>query len=59
VPENGKYKEIFNSQSQYYGGCNVGNSGPLTAEAIHSDAREFSISMTLPPLGVLFLKKVT
>lgn len=59
VSEDGKYKEIFNSQSQYYGGCNVGNTGPLTAEAIHSDAREFSISMTLPPLGVLFFKKVT
>lgn len=59
VPYSGKYKEIFNSQSKYYGGCNIGNMGSLKAQAISVDKREFSVSMTLPPLGVLFFKIVT
>jgi 1,4-alpha-glucan branching enzyme len=33
VPQAGQYKEIFNSDSAYYGGSNVGNRGGLTGEA--------------------------
>ncbi|MBU1658614.1 1,4-alpha-glucan branching protein GlgB [bacterium] len=58
VPALGMWKEIFNSQSQYYGGCNIGNTGPLRAEALSVDTQEFSLSMTLPPLGVLLFKKL-
>lgn len=58
VPENAKYEEIFNSQSHYYEGCNIGNTGALSAEDISVDTRRYSISITLPPVGVLFFKKV-
>jgi 1,4-alpha-glucan branching enzyme len=58
VPENAQYEEIFNSQSHYYDGCNIGNTGPLSAEDICVDTRRYSISITLPPVGVLFFKKV-
>ena len=58
VPENAQYEEIFNSQSLYYEGCNIGNTGPLTAEDISVDTRKYSISITLPPVGVLYFKKV-
>jgi 1,4-alpha-glucan branching enzyme len=55
VPEPGVYREIFNSDSVYYGGSNVGN-GLLEAEAREWMGRPYSISVTLPPLaGVVML----
>ncbi len=57
VPYDGKWEEMFNSQSEYYEGWNIGNSGPLTAEEIPMHGREHSISLTLPPLGVLYLRR--
>jgi 1,4-alpha-glucan branching enzyme len=55
VPEAGGYREIFNSDSRFYGGSDIGNA-PLTA----SEARPWmgkaqSISLTLPPLAALVL----
>jgi 1,4-alpha-glucan branching enzyme len=57
VPYPGEYEEIFNSQSSYYEGWNIGNSGPVTALKETCHGREYSIRLTLPPLGVIFLKK--
>ena len=57
VPEAGSYQEIFNSDSQYYGGTNVGNGLGLTAEPIEAQGRPFSISLSIPPMGVTILKK--
>ena len=56
VPQGGWYQEIFNSDSAYYGGSNVGNYPGVTAEARDSHCRPFSIAMTLPPLSVVVLK---
>ena len=58
VPSSGEYEEIFNSQSHYYEGWNIGNSGPLktTKESMHG--RDYAIELTLPPLGVIYLKRV-
>jgi len=58
VPSAGFYEEIFNSQSGYYAGWNIGNSGPLESENIQMHGRENSISLTLPPLGVIYLRMV-
>jgi len=58
VPLKGKYKEIFNSQSKYYEGWNIGNTGILKSEKIIMHNRENSITLTLPPLGVIYLKFV-
>lgn len=54
VPKAGRYREILNTDSQYYGGSNVGNASVVeTGEAVHG--RGASLSLTLPPLAVLVL----
>ena len=58
VPLAGEYKEIFNSQSEYYEGWNIGNIGVLESEEIAMHGYENSITLTLPPLGVIYLKVV-
>ncbi|MBI5739767.1 MAG: 1,4-alpha-glucan branching protein GlgB [Nitrospirae bacterium] len=56
VPRGGWWKEALNSDAGIYGGSNLGNSGGATAEEIPSHGRGHSLSLTLPPLGVVFLK---
>jgi len=57
VPFEGEYEEIFNSQSAYYEGWNIGNAGALQAKKEPMHGREYSLTLTLPPLGVLYLKR--
>lgn len=59
VPYAGEYEEIFNSQSAYYEGWNIGNAEPITAKKEPMHGRNYSITLTLPPLGVLYLKQVS
>ena len=56
VPHAGKYKEIINSDANIYGGTNVGNAGVVTTknEPMHGHAQ--SLDLTLPPLGLVFLR---
>jgi 1,4-alpha-glucan branching enzyme len=56
VPASGAYDEVFNSDSTYYGGGNVGNLSPLRAEAIPHHGRDHSLTLTLPPLAALIFK---
>ena len=56
VPEGGWYDEIFNTDSEFYGGSNVGNYPGVMAEKSESHSRPYSIELTLPPLGVTILK---
>jgi len=56
VPEEGFYQEILNSDSELFGGSNLGNGGLVSSQAIPIHGRPFSLSLTLPPLGVLWLK---
>jgi 1,4-alpha-glucan branching enzyme len=56
VPAGGYWKELLNSDSTIYGGSGQGNAGGIQADEIPFHGREFSLSLTLPPLGVLFLK---
>jgi 1,4-alpha-glucan branching enzyme len=55
VPQAGTFTEIFNSDSTYYDGGNVGN-GQVTSEPIAWMNQPHSISLTLPPLGAIILK---
>ena len=56
VPGPGTYHERLNTDSQHYGGSNVGNPfGKVDAEKIPSHGREWSIALTLPPLAAIFL----
>jgi 1,4-alpha-glucan branching enzyme len=56
VPKAGHYSEIFNSDSGYYDGTNVGNFlGAQTKDgAMHG--RPCSLSFTLPPLATVVFK---
>jgi 1,4-alpha-glucan branching enzyme len=57
VPEWGWYRELLNSDSERYGGSNMGNSGGAHTEAIPAHGFDQSISLTVPPLGFLLLKR--
>ena len=52
-----EYFELFNSDSEFYGGSNVGNLGKIKAEKVKFHGFDYSISLTLPPLAAIILKK--
>jgi len=55
VPVAGIYREIFNSDSTYYGGSNVGNLGNIASVPMPWMGFADSIAITLPPLaGIVF-----
>ena len=56
VPAGGLYREILNSDSAIYGGSNVGNAGAVMAENSPSHGFPFSLTLRLPPLGVIWLE---
>ena len=56
VPRPGHYEEILNTDSATYGGSNVGNLGGMNAADHPCQGRVHSLALTLPPLGVVFLK---
>jgi 1,4-alpha-glucan branching enzyme len=56
VPHPGTYREIFNSDSEYYGGSNLGNSTGVATVEIGWMGRPHSLVLQLPPLGGLLLR---
>ncbi|MCP3867483.1 MAG: 1,4-alpha-glucan branching protein GlgB [Gammaproteobacteria bacterium] len=56
LPASGSYREIFNSDSNYYGGTNVGNQGLVSSEPVEWMGQPHSVELTLPPLGALILQ---
>ncbi|MGB5178271.1 MAG: 1,4-alpha-glucan branching protein GlgB [Gammaproteobacteria bacterium] len=56
VPVEGHYRELLNSDSSYYDGTDVGNSGQIRTEAVSFNGRPHSLSLTLPPLAAIVLK---
>ncbi|MGQ0678049.1 MAG: 1,4-alpha-glucan branching protein GlgB [Actinomycetota bacterium] len=56
VPHPGEWLEIANSDATVYEGSGVGNLGRVMAEDVPSHGRPWSVNLTLPPLGCLFLK---
>jgi 1,4-alpha-glucan branching enzyme len=57
VPSGGYWKEILNSDALEYGGSGAGNMGGAEALAEKAHGRPYSLRLTLPPLGALFLKR--
>ena len=57
VPEASWYRELLNSDSETYGGSNVGNCGGIEARARPMHGFDHSLALTVPPLGFLLLKK--
>lgn len=56
VPRGGYWREILNSDSGLYGGADMGNLGGVEAGGFSTHGRPFSLTLTLPPLGAVFLK---
>ena len=59
VPEDGIYKEIFNSDDERFGGSGVVNTVARPAEEKPYNGLGYSINLRLPPLGVTILEKDT
>lgn len=57
VPLLGFYKELINSDSEFYGGGNVGNNGGVWAQRHEAQGRPHSIQITIPPLGIVVFKR--
>ena len=54
LPFDSAYREIFNSDSHYYDGGNLGNAGAIRAEPVPWMGQPYSAEIELPPLaGVL------
>ena len=58
VPENGYYREIFNSDLSKYGGSNQGNHTEQWSKHWLVHNFHFSLEVCLPPLSVIVLKKI-
>jgi len=58
VPKAGGYREILNSDAEAFGGSNMGNGGFATAGLPACHGRPASMSITLPPLGVVVFKPI-
>ena len=57
VPEGGWYRELLNSDAELYGGSNMGNAGGILSELVPAHGHDQSLSLTVPPLGFVLLKK--
>jgi 1,4-alpha-glucan branching enzyme len=55
VPRGGTWREVLNSDAPFYGGSGVGNMGEVRAEDSGCHGRPHTLSLTLPPLGVIVL----
>ncbi len=55
VPSGGRWTEVLNSDAPVYGGSGQGNMGGVDAAPIPLHGRRWSVNLTLPPLGAVFL----
>ncbi|HEY6095159.1 MAG TPA: 1,4-alpha-glucan branching protein GlgB [Gallionellaceae bacterium] len=55
VPYDCRYREVCNSDSQYYGGSNLGNHGEIYAEHTPWMGQPCSVEIDLPPLACVIL----
>lgn len=57
IPKKGAYKIVFNSDDVDFGGEGKGNKGKLKTESINMHGFEQSISLGLPPMSAIYIKK--
>jgi 1,4-alpha-glucan branching enzyme len=55
--DKGIYMEVFNSDEVKYGGTGTTNEGPITSTNDPLHGYDSNISLTLPPLSAIFLRK--
>jgi 1,4-alpha-glucan branching enzyme len=56
VPRPGRWREVLNSDAQYYGGSGLGNQGGVQSYPVPVHGRYHAIRITLPPLAVVYFK---
>lgn len=56
APLKTSYTEIFNTDSEKYGGSNVLNTEPIYAEDIPMHEKPYSMTVKIPPLGAIILR---
>ncbi|MBC2604893.1 1,4-alpha-glucan branching protein GlgB [Pelagicoccus albus] len=56
LPSAGHWREILNTDSEFYGGSNAGNVNGVNSEAIEYDSFPQSGEFTLPPLSTVMFK---
>jgi 1,4-alpha-glucan branching enzyme len=56
VPLEGTWTLVENSDDAKYGGSGAGTAGAATTEPVPDHGRPFSLLLSLPPLGALFLR---
>jgi 1,4-alpha-glucan branching enzyme len=57
LPSGGTWREILNTDGTPYWGSGTGNGGAVEAGPHPWNGRPFSASLTLPPLGALYLRQ--
>jgi len=58
LPYDCGYREIFNSDSAFYGGSNLGNGSGIHAQPIPWMGQQFSAEIELPPLAGIILAPI-
>jgi 1,4-alpha-glucan branching enzyme len=58
VPRGGFWSEVLNTDAKEYAGSGHGNLGGVEGTPVGWQGRPFSVTLTLPPMGVLFLRNV-
>ena len=56
APTRGKWKEIFNTDSEMFGGSNVGNFGEVWTQDVPWQNRDCSLNIKLPPLAAVYFR---
>lgn len=56
VPKYGLYDEVFSSDDEKYGGTGVTNGKNITPKVMKIHGYNQGLALTLPPLGVIYLK---
>ena len=57
VPLGGRYREVLNSDSEWYGGSNIHNGDGIVAEDQPWHDQPLSMAVTLPPLSTVVFKR--
>jgi 1,4-alpha-glucan branching enzyme len=55
-PSPGLWDEVLNTDSEIYGGSGVGNAGRVAVKKVPHGKWAFSVSLRLPPLGVVVFR---
>jgi 1,4-alpha-glucan branching enzyme len=57
VPQGGRWVELLNSDAPLYGGSGQGNIGGVDAAPVACHGRDYQLTLTVPPLGMLVFKR--